>query len=471
MIAVETGISSNLSKVDISKSKVRERGDISSFFSSLGEDGKPPELPEVYAKIKKSLVKDPTGIRESWLRLKELLKKAIEEIEEKGISIIPTVEYSELDSLTDEKLAEIKNRGTLVVKNVIPQSTAEGYKSEVLKYVEENPHTNGFPKDKKVVYELYWSKPQVKARSHPNLITTLNFMNGLWHASPEAEVCLQQNVSYADRLRIRNAGDDLFSLGPHADGGSVERWEDKEYTACYRSIFDGKWEDYDPFDADHRINAKQDLHDSKGSCSVFRTFQGWLAVSTIAPKEGAIQFAPKLKEVTAYYLLRPFFDENDNINFDATLPGAFPAKQLEFNNKTHPDLNLEKLMVSIPKVNPGDMVFWHCDTIHSVDPVHEGKHDSSVFYIPSSPLCMTNVAYGLYQREAFSRGLVAPDYPGFPHDIGEQEHVGRATFNDVFEAGGYEAMKQFLLTNIDVKKDYSVGAKEAIEKANDAILG
>ena len=30
------------------------------------------------------------------------------------------------------------------------------------------------------------------------------------------------------------------------------------------------------------------------------------------------------------------------------------------NTTTHPNLQLEKTMVSVPKVNPGDMVFWHC---------------------------------------------------------------------------------------------------------------
>lgn len=30
------------------------------------------------------------------------------------------------------------------------------------------------------------------------------------------------------------------------------------------------------------------------------------------------------------------------------------------NTKTHPHLRLDETMVSVPKVYPGDMVFWHC---------------------------------------------------------------------------------------------------------------
>jgi ectoine hydroxylase-related dioxygenase (phytanoyl-CoA dioxygenase family) len=34
-------------------------------------------------------------------------------------------------------------------------------------------------------------------------------------------------------------------------------------------------------------------------------------------------------------------------------------------------------MVSVPKVNPGDAVFWHCDVVHSVEQEHTGSGDSA----------------------------------------------------------------------------------------------
>lgn len=82
----------------------------------------------------------------------------------------------------------------------------------MIDYIDANPNTEGFPKDKKVVYELYWSKSQVRARSHPHVTNVMSYMNNLWHASPESEICFDQNISYADRLRIRKAGDALFHL-------------------------------------------------------------------------------------------------------------------------------------------------------------------------------------------------------------------------------------------------------------------
>lgn len=457
-------------KFDISKAKIRGEGDISSVFASFDSTGLADRLPSVYAEIKKSLVKNPQQLKDSWIRLKKALSEGIEEIKRNQESIVPSVDFNDLCNVSDELREEILKRGSLVVRNVIPMNEARCLKDDISDYIDSNPNTKGFPKDKRVVYELYWSKSQIKARSHPNVEETMKFMNNLWVASPDTEICLDQNISYADRLRIRNAGDALFSLGPHADGGSLERWEDPEYRECYKPIFEGKWEEYEPYDASHRIGAKQDLHDSRGTCSVFRSFQGWLAVSDIAPKEGTIYFAPLVKEVTAYYMLKPFFDINDNLKLNSDIPGAFPGKGLEFSDDSHPELKLEDIMVPTPRVKPGDMVFWHCDLIHAVDPVHNGTNDSSVFYIPSVPLCPSNIEYAFLQREAFLKGLAGPDFPGFPNGIAETEHINRGTPEDVENTGGKAAMQQFCLARFEEKKGYTSGANKAIRNANSRLF-
>lgn len=195
-----------------------------------------------------------------------------------------------------------------------------------------------------------------------------------------------------------------------------------------------------------------------------------MAVSDIAPKEGTILFTPLGREVISYYMLKPFFDENDQLVLDSSLPGAFPGKAQEFNEDTHPELNLRGLMVLIPRVEPGDMVFWHCDLIHAVDAVHEGKADSSVFYIPSVPLCQANIEYSFLQREAFLRGLVGPDFPGFPNDLTEQNHKGRANLSTVENTGGKRAMREFALDKFLEEESHTEGAKIAIRKANDLLF-
>lgn len=448
---------------DLSKAKVRPDGDISSVFESFTQTAK--VLDDSYAQLKKSIIKDPVAVKESWLRLKKDLAAGIAEIKKLGSQAIPQIDFQELESISLEKRKNITNRGCVVIKNVVPRSVAEDWKQEVINYIDENPQTGGFPADNKVVYELYWSKPQIKARSHPQLRQASAFMNSLWHASPNTRISLKQNVMYADRLRIRQPGDVMFSLGPHADGGSLERWVDKEYSLCYTPIFEGRYEEFDPYDCTHRVNTNMEYYESSGSCNIFRSFQGWLALSEIAPKEGTILFAPLIKIVTAYWMLRPFFDEEDNLNLDSSFPGAFPGKGQEFSDKTHLELCLADLMVPVPKVEPGDMVYWHCDMIHSVDPVHQGKLDSSVFYIPSAPLCDINVKYAHKQRESFLTGITPPDYPGFPFGPGESTHSGRASPQDVEEAGGDEAMQEFGLSPFKVVAS-TAGEAEMVERAN-----
>ena len=75
---------------------------------------------------------------------------------------------------------------------------------------------------------------------------------------------LQTPISYFDRLRIRQPGDAKFTLGPHADGGSVEQWEDPVIQRIFRNILKGgsAWRRHDPFDVTPRIAAKQDLYNT-----------------------------------------------------------------------------------------------------------------------------------------------------------------------------------------------------------------
>ena len=90
-------------------------------------------------------------------------------------------------------------------------------------------------------------------------------------------------------------------------------------------------------------------------------------------------------------------------------------------------------MVSIPKVNPGDMVFWHCDTIHAVEPKNKSEiHDSSVFYIPACFDCDINQKLLKLQKEAFLNGTSPPD---FPQTNSELQWTNRATIDDLDDLG------------------------------------
>ena len=240
-----------------------------------------------------------------------------------------------------------------------------------------------FPQDNPQVYELYWSAPQLKARGHPNLLRVQErLMSMLWHtSSPDAAISLTNPVTYADRLRIRQPGDATFALGPHIDGGSVERWEPQGYGrgGVYDKVFEGRWESYDPWDASGRVNAVTDMHEGLGACSMFRMWQGWLSMSHCGPREGTLLVNPLVQLATSYVLLRPFFKplaektsagflEESNWafvgmgNMTSDLQGASPGHGQELTDELHPHLELGKTMVHVPEIKPGDFVAWHCDS-------------------------------------------------------------------------------------------------------------
>ena len=72
-------------------------------------------------------------------------------------------------------------------------------------------------------------------------------------------------------------------------------------------------------------------------------------------------------------------------------PGIIPDPKggygtLRLTPESHPHLRLDECMVSSPKVNPGDAVFWHCDAIHAVEKEHTGSGDSAGKHHLSNPL-------------------------------------------------------------------------------------
>jgi hypothetical protein len=117
----------------------------------------------------------------------------------------------------------------------------------------------GFPADNIQVFELYNTRSQIRARTHPNILETQRALLSLWHDG-SSEVRLDTPISYFDRLRIRFPGDAKFTLGPHVDGGSIERWEDPTYRSCFHNILSGAWKSHNPYDAAPRVHAVQDLY-------------------------------------------------------------------------------------------------------------------------------------------------------------------------------------------------------------------
>ncbi|KAK5248694.1 hypothetical protein LTR40_011713, partial [Exophiala xenobiotica] len=91
-------------------------------------------------------------------------------------------------------------------------------------------------------------------------------------------------------------------------------------------------------------------------------------------------------------------------------------------------------MVSMPHVEPGDYVAWHCDMIHAVDKEHRGKGDSSVLYIPACAMTRSNLEFLHRQRMSALRYSPPPDFPGAGGD-GEIGFKGAVDWDQVNDEG------------------------------------
>jgi hypothetical protein len=85
----------------------------------------------------------------------------------------------------------------------------------------------------------------------------------------------------------------------------VERWIDPNYRQVYRHVFSGNWRAYEPFDGAWRT-ATEEIP-SPAVCSVFRTYQGWTALTPQGPGDGTLQLVPIAKGIM-YLLLRPLLE-------------------------------------------------------------------------------------------------------------------------------------------------------------------
>ncbi|KAF9266403.1 DUF1479-domain-containing protein [Marasmius fiardii PR-910] len=421
----------------------------------------PDHLLSIKKEIANSFPEFEANATKAWQDVISELAKTTETIAATGPAYIPQVNFSELSALSEspEKIAEIKRKGSIVIKDIVDDVQAAGWKASLDQFVKENStEIEGFPEGDMQFFQVYWTKPQVEARSHPNMLAASAWLNNLY-SSPEERldgVDMSTPLTYADRFRMRHPGGHWGAFPPHVDGGSIERWETPAFRSCFSEILSGNWRAHNPYDWSSRLNACKSLHHKPHHASIFRTFQGWLAISNTGPSRGTLRVFPDVLLSNAYIILRPFFrptlspDSNnflkpENWAFDISYP-EFPGLELRNGGffvplptvETHPHMFLDKTMTSIPDVSPGDAVFWHCDVVHSVEPEHLGEEDSAVMYIASVPLTLLNQDYVEKQKQTFLKGVAPPDFPKVKVDEAEMKGIGKA--DDILSSAGRLAM-------------------------------
>jgi hypothetical protein len=393
---------------------------------------------EVKTKLRRDLPCYATVFHDVENEMRRKVARIVKE-REAGEIVIPVLRYAEIaaGSVSAGMISKIRDRGACVIRETFAPEQARAWDDEIARYVEENglnerlanaaedKYFGALAAAKPQIYGIYWSRPQVQARQSEPLTRVREFLNGLWLAESEGRRHFEpdQVPSYADRIRRRPPGSSSLGLSPHVDGGSVERWLGPNFRNVYRHVFSGAWQEYNAFDGAWRKDAEE--IPSPAVCSMFRTFQGWTALTRQGQGDGTLQLIP-IATSMAYILLRALQDDVPEIE----LCGANSGRALSVERQWHA-LLLEGL-TSIPLMQPGDTVFWHPDVVHAVENEHRGSGYSNVMYIAATVGCQKNSLYLDKQAPAFLSGTTPPD---FASDNFEVDFRGRATDADLTPLG------------------------------------
>jgi Protein of unknown function (DUF1479) len=357
---------------------------------------------------------------------------------EAGEQIWPTVRFADIAAGTvpAETVEAVRRRGCAVVKGTFDRGRAEAWDGELVSYLDRNDFAGkyqylddgvfgGLAAAKPSIFPIYWSRPQMEAREDEAMVAVRGFLNGFWKHESEGRVWFDptRDTAYPDRVRRREPGSGSGGLSPHTDSGSVERWLLPAYQQVFRHVFDGRPAEYDPWDGAWRTEVHE--YESTVMCSAFRTFQGWTALSDMAPTEGVLHTVP-IPSAMAYLLLRALQDDVA----DDDLCGAVNGQALPISERWHPVLM--PALTPIPAVEPGDTVWWHGDMIHSVGAVQDQKGWGNVMYIPASPWCEKNVAYAAECGKAFLAGTSPTDFAAEDYEV---DWAGRPTVDELNATG------------------------------------
>jgi len=361
----------------------------------------------------------------------------INALKSKGDPVWPVIPFADVQSgnISQEQREAVKRRGCAVIKGHFPREQALAWDNAMLDYLDLNrfddvykgPGDNFFgtlTASRPEIYPIYWSHAQMEARQSEEMAQVQSFLNRLWTFESNGKQWFNPDVSviYPDRIRRRPPGTTSKGLGAHTDSGALERWLLPAYQQVFARVFDGNVDQYDPWNAAHRTEVEEYTVDNTTKCSVFRTFQGWTALSDMIPDQGLLHVVP-IPEAMAYILLRPLLDDVP----EDELCGVAPGRVLPISEKWHP-LLIEAL-TSIPALEAGDSVWWHCDVIHSVAPVENQQGWGNVMYIPAAPMCEKNLAYAKKVKAALETGASPGDFPREDYESDWQSRFTTADLN------------------------------------------
>ena len=386
---------------------------------------------------KEKLRKKSKNYNDNFKNIENFIREEVYEIKklkQNSESIIPEISFNKLSKNIHSIEKLVRKRGCVIIRDVFDDNRVLELDESLENYIIQNNYYehqrakagldnyfSDLKSAKPQIYGLYWSSAQFEIRHSEEMQKVKTFLNNLWIYENDEYKVFDPNreLCYADRVRRREPGDNSLGLSPHCDAGSVERWTDPSYQKIYNNIFSDNFYNFDPFNAKYRDRTIE--FESPAVAHVFRTFQGWTALTEQGPKDGTLQLIPIAKAM-AYVLTRALLDDVP----ENELCGSKVGKALSVNETYH-SLLLEGL-ISIPKMYPGDTIWWHPDVIHAVEDIHLGKNYSNVIYVGSTPYCKKNLDYIKKQSKKFLEGKSPPDFAAEDFEV---NYKGRATEKDL----------------------------------------
>lgn len=404
----------------------------------------PDDIPAAIVAVKAALKEQIGDVAGLFAQIEAAMEVEVNDIlaaKERGDEVWPVIQYSDIanGTVSADQLAAIKRRGCVVIRGQFERATAEDWDASLVEYVDSNdfdavyrgPADDFFGKlaaSKPEIYPIYWSAAQMEARQHERTAAVQSFLNSQWKHESQGTTWFDPNQDsmYPDRIRRRPPGATSRGLGEHTDSGSIERWLTPAYQRVFRHLFSGDFASYDPWDAAYRTEV--DEYPSSTMCSVFRSFQGWVALSDMQRDQGVLHVVP-IPSAMAYLLIRPLLDD---VPADS-LCDAADGQALPINDRWHP--LLMKAVSGIPDVEPGDSVWWHSDMIHSVAPVTNQQGWGNVIYIPAAPKCEKNDRYAADVAQRFLAGESPSDFPKEDYEVSWPNRFSAADLNSIGARG------------------------------------
>jgi len=338
-------------------------------------------------------------------------------LRDSGQSPIPEVTYQQLNQsgFSATQAALVRKRGCVVIRQTFSEQQAENWNTQLSEYLVVNQYQEKLQQDIDAgnvarkshphMLDIYWSKTQLEVRQSEQLHQLQQHMNGLWKvgASGAGVFDTQKSYTYSDRVRIRQPLDQMHGLAPHVDSCSMEAWFSQETVdRTYATLLNGNWKAFDAFDSVGRVNTSHKPHEN--SVGMFRTYQGWMALTAQGPDSGTLQLVPSSRCV-AWMFLSMLRESMRNVEQVYPLPSEAYI--------LHPEKHalLIKGLCSIPVLQAGDTIWWHPDAVHAVEQSNLSNEHSSVIYLGIAPQCSRNKEYLHAQRTSFAQGSSPPDFP------------------------------------------------------------